>query len=188
MRFLQQLASLRLAVALIAVLALTLVGATLLESHYGAESRAAYFGIYGLVVRRPDRALGDQCAQRGPGPLPLEKEAYRLPAHAPRPAGPDARPGIEPLCGLDATVAVFETQSSSQAVCDTCHFDLLIQPTPGGSGEAASASAASGTRTVRAAFVGGPFNWSDYRNLSWIPWDASRKSWFPWGWPIAIRA
>ena len=188
------LGSLRLAVALMFVLALVLAWATWVENCYGAA--AARLGFYGawwftalwlvfglnvlaaMLVRLPWKRhqLGFIVAHLGLLVLLLGCLITRE-------------------AGVDALLATFEGQSSSHAYMDSQHFELTILPgakedesrvgqarcsptnstalTPDpspASGRGEDSAGPKGDKPILVPFDPGPFNWGDYRRLPWLPW------------------
>lgn len=180
----EALASLKLAVLLIATTALVLGCATGVESVYGTA--AVHFGIYGTWWFAAMTALlGTNvfCAAMIRFPWKRYQTGFVI-THA----------GIivlligtliSRLGGIDAQLPVFEGQSEHLAFEDTQHFELSIF----GNAGAGKTTAPSETRVdatnspegirpdqvVKIPFVAGPFNWRDYARLSPFPWRFSHR-------------
>ncbi len=166
------LASLKLAVVLIAASAVVLGWATLVESWFGTA--AGQFGIYqtwwfAVIVS----FLGLNVLAAALIRLPWKRhQTGFLITHA----------GIivllvgcllSRLGGIDAQMPVFEGNASHLAFENTQHFELKIQPIGKNKAEPA---------TINIPFTAGPFNWQDYSaDLIRVPWrDYPTLYWFPW--------
>jgi hypothetical protein len=178
-----------LAVVLIAACVIVLAWATIVESRHGAA--AAQFGFYrawwfillnallglnvlaAVLIRFPWRKRQAGFLLTHLGILVLL--AGSLVSH---------------LGGIDSQLTIFEGQAAGRAYRATQHFALEISPshsaslpTGGANGQAPSRPAplpASGAReegeTIQVPFCPGPFNWEDYRWVSWFPWRLAHRS------------
>jgi ABC-type transport system involved in cytochrome c biogenesis permease subunit len=162
--FFRLLASLQLAVGLIAVYALiVLPAATFIESQHGRE--AARFAVYGTSWFTAIHVLlgvNVLCAMLARLPWRRRQIGF-LVTHA----------GILVLLvgcaltrwnGIEAAMAVFEGHGSHIAYEETLHFELDVT------------QKASKEETISVPFEPGPFNWSDYRTLPWFPWCLGHRS------------
>lgn len=157
-------ASLQLAVVLIALFAVVLAWATLLESDYGDRSRAVYYGIYEtwwFSLLGASLGLNVLCAALIRYPWKRSQTGF-LVVHS----------GILLLLlgallsrrgGVDANLPVFEGRSQHLATQNSEQFRLAVY----GSG--------GKPQVVRIPFVAGPFNWEDYQHKFWLPWILARR-------------
>jgi hypothetical protein len=169
MRF---LASLKLAVVLIAVYAVVIAWASILESSHGTV--AVHFGVYetwwflalnvllainvllAAVVRFPWRRRQTGFVITHSGILLLMAGCL-----------------LSWRGGIEARLPVAEGHSSGRAYQDSRHLLLRVSPKNGGAAE----DRAAGAETVRIPFVGGPFDWKDYHGrLFWFPWRLAPRS------------
>jgi hypothetical protein len=160
-------ASLRLAVLLIAVYAGVLAWATRVESQYGAA--AAHFGIYDagwFTAINVLLALNVLAAVLIRFPWRWRQSGF-LVTHL----------GILVLLagclatrqfGIEAQLPIFEGQTAPRAYQDSYHFQLQVKPTKPPSTATAE--------PICVPFVPGPFSWDRYAELSWFPWCAVRRS------------
>jgi hypothetical protein len=173
------LASLKLAVVLIAAAAVVLAWATFIESRYG--SYAVHFGVYGtwwfaaLIFLL---GLNVLCAALIRFPWKRYQTGFVI-THA----------GILVLLlgcslswmgGIDAQMPVFEDTAAYRAFVNTQHFELVVHRdgVQAGSlpyGAARQASSTASAEAVTIPFAPGPFNWADYRQLPSFPWRLSRR-------------
>lgn len=171
------LASLQLAVVVIALTAVVLGWATWVESRLGTP--AVHFGIYGtrwFAALNLLLGVNVLCAALIRFPWKRHQTGFVV-THA----------GIlvllvgtllSRLYGIDAQLPVFEGQSQPWAFQDSQHFELAVYPLrPASSPEATpqpaaapEASLAQPQRTVTIPFVGGPLSWQDYATLGPFPW------------------
>ncbi|HEY4759061.1 MAG TPA: hypothetical protein VIH42_00630, partial [Thermoguttaceae bacterium] len=166
------MASLRLAVVLIASYAALIAWASFLESTYGTPS--IHFAIYGTwwflalnvmlalnvlfaaLVRYPwrQRHLGFVITHLGI--LILMAGCF-----------------LSWWDGIDARVAVVEGRSSGRAVQDSQQLVLEIDAKD----DSHANKDENGSQIVQIPFISGPFNWDDYQTkLSWLPWSLARRS------------
>jgi hypothetical protein len=168
----EALASLKLAVLVIAASALVLGWATFVERWYGTP--AVHFGIYGTWWFAGLLGLL--------GLNVLAAALVRFPWKKHQTGFVVTHAGIillligclqSRLGGIDAQLPIFEGDSGHVAFQDKQHFELRIEPTgpEGGKG-----------KLVRIPFTPGPFNWRDYSaDLVRLPWqDDGTLYWFPW--------
>lgn len=183
------LASLKLAVVLIALLAVVLGWATFVESRYGTP--AVHFGIYGtwwFAALNLLLGLNVLCAALIRFPWKRHQTGFVV-THA----------GIlvllvgtllSRLGGIDAQLPVFEGESEHWAFQDSQHFDLAIYPlkpakaaadnsadkaTHDSAEESAEAGLPTPERVLGVPFVSGPFNWQDYATLGPFPWRLAHR-------------
>ena len=162
------LASLQLAVALIAVYAGVLAWATVVESRYGTP--AAHFAIYDagwFFALNTLLALNVLCAVLVRFPWKRRQTGF-LVTHA----------GIlvllagclaSQLGGIEAQLPVFEGHAAHRANVDRCHFELRVA-------ENDASRAAANDEPIRVPFAAGPFSWHKYRAMPWFPWSLARRS------------
>jgi hypothetical protein len=162
------LASLQLAVPLIAVYAGVLAWATVVESRYGTP--AVHFAIYDagwFFALNALLALNVLCAALVRVPWKRRQTGF-LVTHS----------GILVLLagclatllgGIEAQLPVFEGKASHRAITDQSHFELRVAEND------ASRAAANG-EPIRVPFAAGPFSWHKYRELPWFPWRLARRS------------
>ena len=160
-------ASLQLAVVLIFTCAVTLAWATFVESHYGSNARVVNYAIYGTWWFAGLNALlgvNVFCAAAIRFPWKKYQTGFVV-THA----------GIMLLLigswlshsgGIDANLPLFEGQSNWQAYEESQHFKLTVTPKLG-----SRPSGSTQPQVIKLPFIAGPFNWDDYRHLSWFPWS-----------------
>jgi hypothetical protein len=166
------LASLQLAVGLIAVDAGVVAWGTFIERTHGAA--AAHFAIYdtgwfaalnGLLAANVLAAMLIRFPWR-------RRQTGFVVTHA----------GILVLLagclasqrfGIEAQVPVFEGHASHRALQESSHFELQVAPA---AADSKAASAAGPTESIFVPFVAGPFSWSEYAELSWFPWHVAHRS------------
>jgi ABC-type transport system involved in cytochrome c biogenesis permease subunit len=166
------LASLKLAVLVIAASAFVLGWATFVEREYGTP--AVHFGIYGTWWFAGLLGLL--------GLNVLSAALIRFPWKKHQTGFVVTHAGIillligclqSRLGGIDAQLPIFEGDTGHVAFEDKQHFELRIEPTgpEGGRG-----------KLLRIPFTPGPFNWRDYSaDLVRLPWqDDGTLYWFPW--------
>jgi len=168
----EALASLKLAVFVIAASAVVLGWATFVESWYGTE--AVQFGVYQTWWFAALMALL--------GVNVLAAALIRFPWKRYQTGFVITHAGIlvllagcllSRLGGIDAQMPIFEGRTGHRAFESTQHFELKIEPLGKGRAEAT---------TVHIPFASGPFNWQDYSGdlVRW-PWrEYSTIYWFPW--------
>jgi ABC-type transport system involved in cytochrome c biogenesis permease subunit len=170
---LRVLASLQLAVALIAVYSAALILATAVEGRYGAE--AARFVVYGtpwFAAIHVLLAVNVLCAMLIRIPWRRRQTGF-LVTHG----------GILVLLagcaltrwlGVEAQLSVYEGHESHVAYQNGLHFELDIH----GSARTESGNPSSPRENERVVvpLVPGPFSWSDERMSSWFPWCLGRRS------------
>lgn len=173
------LASLRLAVLLIAASAVVLAWATFVESWFGTE--AVQFGIYQTWWFAAIVALL--------GLNVLAAALIRVPWERRQTGFVITHAGIivllvgcllSRLGGIDAQMPVFEGSAGHVAFENTQHFELKVQPTGQDKAE---------PTTINIPFAAGPFNWQDYSadlirvpwrhypTLYWLPWRLAHRDW-----------
>jgi len=173
LRLYEFLASLGLAVVVIAAYAALLAYATFVESYYGDKSKAVNYAVYetwwfaGLNLLLAANVL---CAALIRFPWKRAQIGF-LTTHT----------GILLLLfgasltrqsGVDAMLSVAEGKTQWRAIEDSQYFKLAILP----EGDTPSAAEARSTADAfRVPFVAGPFNWDDYATLSWFPWALARR-------------
>jgi hypothetical protein len=176
----EALASLKLAVLVIAASAFVLGWATFVEREYGTP--AVHFGIYGTWwFAGLLGLLGLNVLAAALVRFPWEKhQTGFVVTHA----------GIillligclqSRLGGIDAQLPIFEGDTGHVAFEDKQHFELRIEPT-GPEGGNGSLRQSRGGKLIRIPFTPGPFNWRDYSaDLVRLPWqDDGTLYWFPW--------
>jgi hypothetical protein len=168
----EALASLKLAVFVIAASAVVLGWATVVERDFGTE--AVQFGVYqtwwfaALLALLGLNVLA-ACLIRFPW---KRHQTGFVITHA----------GIIVLLigcllsrmgGIDAQMPIFEESTGHLAFEDTQHFALKVEPTATGTTQASE---------VNVPFAPGPFSWQDYSSdLIRLPGRASQPLfWFPW--------
>ncbi len=185
LRLFEALASLKLAVLVIAASAGVLGWATLVESRYG--TKAVHFGVYGtwwFAALNVLLGLNVLCAALIRFPWKRYQTGFVI-THA----------GIIVLLagtlltrlgGIDAQLPVFEGQTGHVAFEDTQHFELTVyrpgsrdpeaERSPGAPAGVSSGTESNvATETIRVPFSAGPFNWRDYGKLSWFPWQLADR-------------
>lgn len=183
LRLYEVLASSRLAVVMIFLFAVILGWATYVEDRYGTE--AVHFGIYGawwFASLMGLLGLNVLCAALIRFPWKKHQTGFLI-THA----------GILVLLvgclvssvgGLEALLWVFEEGTGRLAYQETRHFELKIhERSAGEAGRGSPATDAAADveeekpahETIEIPFVAGPFNWDDYRELSWFPWRWIRR-------------
>jgi ABC-type transport system involved in cytochrome c biogenesis permease subunit len=168
----EALASLKLAVLVIAASAFVLGWATFVEREYGTP--AVHFGIYGTWWFAGLLGLL--------GLNVLAAALIRFPWQRHQTGFVITHAGIillligclqSRLGGIDAQLLIFEGDAGHVAFEDKQHLELRIEPSgpQGGKG-----------KLVRIPFTPGPFNWRDYSaDLLRLPWrDYDTLYWFPW--------
>ena len=161
------LASLQLAVALIAVYIGVLVWATVVEKLYGTPAvhfaiydAGWFFALHALLALNVLSAILVR--------FPWRRQTGFLVTHA----------GIlvllagclaSQLGGTKAQLPVFEGQAAHRANVDRCHFELRVM-------DSDSSRAAADSEPIRVPFSAGPFSWHKYRGMSWFPWGLARRS------------
>ncbi len=180
LRLYEGLASLKLAVVLIAASAIVLAGATFVEKYFGTE--AAQFGVYGtawFAALNILLGLNVACAALIRFPWKRRQTGFVI-THA----------GILVLLagclvtrmsGIDAQLSVYEAGTAHVAFEKSQHFELELlgqsgshqaapdQPRDSGIGPASLGSSNENAK-IRVPFVSGPFNWSEYRYWHFFPW------------------
>ncbi len=166
------MASLQLAVVLIAVDAGVVAWATFIERSCGAA--AAHFAVYDSTWFTTINALlavNVLCAVVARFPWNRRQTGFVV-THA----------GILVLlagclasqrCGVEAQLPIFEGHAAHRAYQDSYHFELEISPQ---STVATSASKAPPTEVISIPFVSGPFAWKQYQELAWFPWHLAYRS------------
>ncbi len=166
------LASLKLAVVLIAVYAALIAWASMLESSYGAA--AVHFAVYetwwflainillavnvlfAAVIRFPWRRRQMGFVLTHSGILVLMAGCL-----------------LSWRGGIEARLAVAEGHSSARAYQESWHLVLQIGPNNPDSADKPE----TGAETVQIPFICGPFDWNDYQGkLFWFPWRLARRS------------
>jgi hypothetical protein len=179
------LASLRLAVILIAAYAAVIAGASVLEKYYGTS--AIHFAVY---ETRWFLAINILLAINV-----LSAVLIRFPWQRRRIGFVITHLGILTLMagcllswrgGIEARLPVVEGHSSGRAYQDSWHLLLEISSNKNvaadkmekGQKNSSSADKIENlSETVRLPFVGGPFDWDDYKNkLFWFPWRLARRT------------
>ncbi len=165
------LASLRLAVVLLVLVAVVLGWATFVERQFG--NQAVRFGIYGtwwFALLLALLGLNVLCAALIRFPWKAYQTGFLI-THA----------GIlillfgclvSSLGGIDAQMPIWEGQTGHLAFSDGLHFRLEV-----------AGPSSRAPEPVIVPFVAGPFNWDDYPGLWWHGRrEASRHclAWFPW--------
>ncbi len=178
-RFFRLLASLRLAVGLLALDAAVLAWATLVESRDGAA--AAHFGIYdtgwflALNVALAVNILGALWVR-----LPWKRHWGFAVVHL----------GIllllagcliTRLDGIEAQLPIFEGQAAHRAYTGGRHFELRVTANKPADkvGSGANPSVAGGAnlgQVIHIPFIAGPFPWAAYARRSWFPWRLARRT------------
>jgi hypothetical protein len=166
----QAAASLRLAVVLIALLAVVLAWATFVESRY--DTPAVHFGIYDtwwFITICGLLAINVLSAALIRWPWKRHQTGFVV-IHG----------GILVLLagcvfgvlgGVDSKLPVVEGNAAYRAYKDSQHFELQVTPL-----DAAADDAEAGTKAIWVPFRGGPFNWDDYQNKFWFPWRLAHRS------------
>ncbi|NQU23236.1 MAG: hypothetical protein HQ567_18305 [Candidatus Nealsonbacteria bacterium] len=157
-------ASLQLAVVLIAVLAVVLAWATYVESQFGTP--AVQFGIYGtwwFLLLGALLGVNVLCSALVRLPWKARHTGFLL-THA----------GILVLLfgclatwyrGIDGSIPLLEEADPVHRVyLQSQHFALSVQDTDGGK-----------ARTIRVPFRAGVFNWSEYGERFWFPWQLASR-------------
>lgn len=173
----EALASLKLAVFVIAASAMVLGWATVIEKDFGTE--AVQFGVYRTWWFAALLALL--------GLNVLAASLIRFPWKRHQTGFVITHAGIIVLLigcllsrmgGVDAQMPIFEGSSGHLAFEDTQHFALKVEPTGKATAEASE---------IDIPFAPGPFNWQDYSAdlirlpLVQLPWsDSQPLFWFPW--------
>ncbi len=170
------LASLGLAVIVIALSAVVLGWATFVEQWYGAK--AVHFGVYGtwwfaaLVFLL---GLNVLCAAIIRFPWKKHQTGFVV-----------THTGILVLLlgcslswigGIDAQMPIFEGTAAHRAFVDTQHFELTIHrrlATQNASESASQEKQPADPQVIRIPFAPGPFNWDDYNQLPVFPWALGR--------------
>ena len=176
----ETLASLKLAVLVIAASAFVLGWATFVEREYGTA--AVHFGIYGTWWFAGLLGLL--------GLNVLSAALIRFPWKKHQTGFVITHAGIillligclqSRLGGIDAQLPIFEADTGHVAFEDKQHFELRIEPT-GPAGGRDNLRRSRGGKLVRIPFTPGPFNWRDYSaDLVRWPWqDDGTLFWFPW--------
>lgn len=162
LRVYEALASLNLAVFLIASLSLLLAWATWVDSVYGPKG--AQFAIYGTWWFAAVLALlgvNVLCAALVRFPWQRYQTGFVI-THL----------GIlvllagcvlSRLDGIDAQMPILEDGSSHRAFEDSQHFELAIS-------ETSSAASQRSPQRIRVPFVAGPLNWAEYDQRFFFPW------------------
>ncbi|MDY0169897.1 MAG: hypothetical protein RBS80_25365 [Thermoguttaceae bacterium] len=169
------LASLQLAVVLIAIYAMALVWATtIIERNYGYESRAVFFGVYeawwfavlnvllavnvlmSALVRLPwkRRHLGFLLTHAGI----LVLMAGFVVGH---------------FWGIESRLHLYEGNAEHRALNDNLYLKLTVLP--GESAPHGGVAESEPRSVVEIPFRGGPFNWEDYDQLPYLPWHLARR-------------
>ncbi len=161
------LASLRLAVLLIAAVVVVLAWATIIEQRDGGK--AAWFAIYGAwwfaglllflgvnvlfaaLIRFPWKRHQTGFVITHAGILVLLAGCL-----------------LTRLEGIDAQMPIYEGTRAHRAFEETQHFELTVTSSGRDSGS-------SEARVIRVPFVAGPFNWDDYADRFWFPWHLARR-------------
>ncbi len=169
------LASLQLAVVLIALYSIVLVWATtLIERNYGYESRAVFFGVYeSWWFAALNVLLGVNVLMSALVRMPWKRRHLGfLITHA----------GILVIMtgfivghfwGVESRLHLFEGNAEHRALNDNLYLHLSVLP--GETGPTGGASASEPRAAVRIPFRGGPFNWDDYEQLPYLPWHVARR-------------
>jgi hypothetical protein len=170
LRLYHAVASLQLAVVLLALLCVVLAWATFVESEYGTP--AVRFGVYDtwwFIGLNGLLGLNVLAAALIRWPWKRHQTGFVV-IHG----------GILVLLagcvvgvvgGVDAKLPVAEGTAGYQAYEDTQHFELTVVPTAPADGDAAAEP-----ETVSIPFRGGPFNWDDYTNRFWFPWHLAHRT------------
>jgi len=160
-------ASLQFAVVLIALCAVVLCWATLVESRYGTP--AAQFGIYTswwFALLNFLLVLNVVFAAAIRFPWKRRQTGF-LVTHA----------GIVVLLvgcflgwmkGIHAQMPIYEGKKANLAFKDSQHFELAIGTNTAGGAE--------NSQRIVVPFSSGPFNWDDYGYLPWFPWRLADRS------------
>lgn len=186
---LRALASLELAIFVMAILVAVLVWGTFVEKWYG--DTAARFGIYGawwFTGLGAILGLNIFCALAIRFPWKRQQTGFVV-AHV----------GLLVLllgclisrrAGLEATVAMFEGQSTAIAYKDSQqhfeldgqqHFELTVessnkaQAAHSPTDKAGEADSSSHGEVFWVPFTPGPFHWEEYRRLPWFPWHLATR-------------
>jgi hypothetical protein len=166
------LASLQLAVVLIAIAAVVVAWATFVERKYGAA--AAQFAIYGtpwFAGIDALLALNVLCAVLIRFPWKRRQTGFVV-THV----------GILVLLagcllsqrsGVEAQLPIFEGHTAHRAYEDSYHFELRVVPATSSS---PAASAPPLAEVISVPFAAGPFGWDQYARLSWFPWLLAHRS------------
>lgn len=169
------LASLQLAVVLIAIYAVVLAwAATIIEQNYGYQSRAVFFGVYEawwfgvLNVLLAVNVLMSALVR-----LPWKRRHLGfLITHA----------GILVLMagfamghywGVESQLHLFEGKARHRTLNDKLYLKLAVLPgelVPGG-----GVVEAEPRSVMKIPFRGGPFNWNDYAQLPYLPWHVASR-------------
>jgi hypothetical protein len=180
LRLVEALASLYLAVLVISSSAIILAWATYVEREHGtAAVRFAVYGTWWFAALLGLLGVNVFCAAVVRFPWKRHQTGFVV-THA----------GILVLLagcwlsrqgGIDAQMPVFERTTGRVAFEDTQHMELMIYPSGvGRSGESAGARPAESETEAEAEaldipLASGPFNWEDFRRLSWFPWHWARR-------------
>ena len=183
LRIYEFLASLKLAVFLIFSVAFVLAWATFVESVNG--TRAVHFGIYGtwwFAALQMLLAVNIFCAAAIRYPWKRYQTGFVI-THV----------GLLTLLfgcwlsrqyGIDAQMLIPEGSDSSIAFEDRQHFEISIhrghtRPNSAADAEAGSATAEHAqndqVEVISIPFRGGPFNWEDYAQRPFVPWQLARR-------------
>ena len=166
-------ASLELAVVLIALVSIVLAWATFVESRYGTE--AVQFGVYGTQWFAGLMGLL--------GLNILAAALVRLPWKRRHVGFLVTHLGLLILLvgclfsrqgGIDASLPVFEGNSSHRAFETSQHFALTVMPEANAESRTGDPPPTDG-ETIEVPFAAGPFNWADYRRLFPFPWRLARR-------------
>jgi len=161
-------ASMQVAVVLIAVTTVLLVWATFVYNQYGET--AARFGIYGTWWFN---TLGTLLAVNI-----LLATLIRIPWTRRQTGFVVTHVGLLVLLfgclvthwwGEEATLAVYETRSNSQAYMPSQHFQLTVVPAEG------TEKKDDKLEPIEIPFEAGPFNWEDLRQKFWFPWRVAHR-------------
>lgn len=167
-------ASLRLAVVLLFAAAVVLGWATFVESEYG--TRAVQFGIYGawwFTLLFALLAVNIFAAASIRYPWKRYQTGFVI-THI----------GLLTLLlgcllsrrgGIDAQMPIVEGDAGQRAFEDTEHFELTVVPQKTASAKASSEKSEELVEVTQVPFIGGPFNWSDYKQKFFFPWHLAQR-------------
>jgi len=163
------LASLQLAVVLIALYAVVLAWATFVESHYGTPTVGFFvYGAWWFEALNLLLALNVLLSALVRWPWRRRHIGF-LVTHA----------GVIMLLlgffvgnrwGIDSQLAVFESQASHQAMRERMGFHLAVLQGEASASDHDGPTASS--ESIDVPFQPGPFAWERYRRLFWFPWHA----------------
>jgi hypothetical protein len=192
LRSYEGLASLKLAVVLIAVSAVLLAAVALVDGKFSGRenmsfgTEAVLFGIYrtwGFVALNVLLFLNVLCALLIRFPWRRSQTGFVV-LHG----------GILVLLagclltrlgGIEANLPVFEEGSAHTAYQSSQHFELKVYPNPetavsdpirsGDKSDASAVQEPEAAETISVPFEPGPFNWSDYGQWYLLPWRLAQR-------------